>query len=369
MKPGLCAIALFAVLLGGAVPAAADDPGASAVPAPPALDDAVATTVPEGELPSDLPEPAPTGDEALLLAAHTDPAVLGPLSIGTPDAGLLVNPMPFPEGPYWTVRDPDESWATDETIGYIVAAIETVQARYPDSPRLVIGDLSNPSGGRLNRHKSHQAGRDADLGFYYQRGEVDGFRTARKKDLDLERTWALVRALVTDTDIDRIFVDRSIISVLYAHAVEQGEDRGWLDDIFGRTAEKGIIQHEKRHKDHLHVRFYNPRAQEHGRVVYPALVEMGVAPPPMIRHKVRPGETLGYLARRFGTSTSAIRSANGLRSSQLRAGRSYTIPIRRTPPDRGPVVVPPRRLPPDLQTLAAAPTLPESAGEAPAQEH
>jgi penicillin-insensitive murein endopeptidase len=217
----------------------------------------------------------------------------------------------------------------------------------------VIGDLSNPSGGRLNRHKSHQAGRDVDIGFYYRRGETGSFLAARQRDLDLPRTWALVRAFVTDTDVDRIFVDRSLISVLYAHAVAEGEDRGWLDDVFGRRGEKGIIQHERRHKDHFHVRFFNPRAQERARVVYPVLVETGVAPPPMVRHRVKRGETLGSLARRYGTSVSAIRAANGLRGTQLRAGRSYTIPIRRLPPDAGPVAIPSRRLPPEPVTTAS----------------
>jgi penicillin-insensitive murein endopeptidase len=300
-----------------------------------------------------LPPPARLDAEALLIAAQTDPAALGPLSIGTPDAGLLVNPVQFPDGPLWTVRDPNEAFATEETIAFIQAAIEAVEARHPGSPRVVIGDLSNPAGGRLNRHKSHQAGRDVDIGFYYRRGEAGSFLAARKKDLDLPRTWALVRAFVTETDVDRIFVDRSLLSVLYAHAVEEGEDRGWLNDIFGRTSEKGILQHERRHKDHFHVRFFNPRAQERGRIVYPVLVETGVAPPPMVKHRVRSGETLGSLARRYGTSASAIRAANGLRSSRLRAGRSYTIPIRKTLPDTGPVVVPPRRLPPDMLTRAA----------------
>ena len=101
-------------------------------------------------------------------------------------------------------------------------------------------------------------------------------------------------------------------------------------------------------------------AQEHGRIVYPVLVETGAAPPPMVKHRVRQGETLGSLARRYGTSVNAIRAANGLRSSRLRAGRSYTIPIRRTPPDSGPVVVPPRRLPPDMlaRTVVSAPAEP-----------
>ena len=95
------------------------------------------------------------------------------------------------------------------------------------------------------------------------------------------RTWALVRALVTETDIERIFVDRSLMRVLYDEAVAEGEDVGWLAAIFGRTSDKGIIQHERRHKDHLHARFYNRRAQEAGRLVYPTLVETGVAPPPV----------------------------------------------------------------------------------------
>ncbi|HSD67412.1 MAG TPA: penicillin-insensitive murein endopeptidase [Vicinamibacteria bacterium] len=299
--------------------------------------------------------------EALLVTAQRDPVALGPLSIGTPDAGLLLNPVPFPEGPFWTVRNPRESWGTDETIGYVVTAIEAVEARYPGSPRLVIGDVSDPTGGRLNRHRSHQAGRDVDLGFYYRRGDADTFVNARKNDLDLPRTWALVRALVTETDVDRIFVDRSLISALYAHAVAEGEDPGWLDDVFGRSGGKGIIQHERRHKNHLHVRFFNPRSQEEGRIVYPVLVETGVAPPPMVRHRVRRGETLGGLAQRYGTSISAIRAANGLRSSRLlRAGRSYTIPIRRVPPEASPVEVPPRRLPPPRVSTASAAASPEA---------
>jgi penicillin-insensitive murein endopeptidase len=295
----------------------------------------------------------PDGDATTLrVQAERDPRALGPLSIGTPDAGLLLNPMLFPAGPFWTLREPEEAWATDETVDFIVTAIEAVEARHPGSPRLVIGDLSHPRGGRIDRHRSHQVGRDADLGFYYRQGEAHTFRAARPSDLDAPRSWAFVRALVTETDVDRIFIDRSLIRVLYDQAVAEGEDRAWLADIFGRTSDKGIIQHERRHKDHLHVRFYNRRAQEHGRIVYPVLVESGVAPPPNVRHRVRSGETLSSIARRYGTSVTAIRNANGLKSTRVRAGRSYTIPVRKAPVDRGPVIVPSRRLPPQLSVRA-----------------
>ena len=217
----------------------------------------------------------------LLTLAQKDVAALGPLSIGTPDAGLLVNPLPMPEGPLWTIRNPLETWGTQETIDFVTAAITSVNERFPDTPRVVIGDMSRPDGGRLNRHKSHQVGRDVDVGFYYEAGEADDFQQVRRGQLDLPRTWALVRAILTDTDVDRIFVDRSLISVLYRYArEEEGEDIEWLDDVFGRGERKGIIQHERRHKDHLHVRFFNGVAQEKGRIVYPVLVESGRRRPP-----------------------------------------------------------------------------------------
>ena len=290
----------------------------------------------------------PTPDrDGLRLLIQLDPGVLGPLSIGSPNAGLLFNPRPMPEGPLWKIRNERETWGTTETIGYVIKAIEAVERQHPGSPPLVIGDISDPDGGRLNWHASHQVGRDVDIGFYH-RQEVENFRRGRKSNLDLPRTWALVRALVTETDVDRIFVDRAIQRYLFSHAVEIGEDRAWLDDIFGRkTAGKdAIIQHVRRHRDHLHVRFYNPRAQEWGRVAYPLLVKAGLAPGPTVTHRVRRGETLSHLSRRYGTSTRAIRRANGLRGSMIRAGRRYVIPVRKIPSEAEPIVVPARTLPP-----------------------
>jgi penicillin-insensitive murein endopeptidase len=259
---------------------------------------------------------------------------------------MLFNPRPMPEGELWKIRNPRETWGTTETIEFVIRAIERVEEQFPGSPRIVIGDISKPKGGRLNWHASHQVGRDVDIGFYHRR-EVETLVRARKSNLDIPRTWALFRALITETDVDRIFVDRYIQRYLFDHAVKIGEDRAWLDDIFGRkTAGKdAIIQHVRRHRDHLHVRFYNPRAQEWGRVAYPLLVKAGLAPGPTVTHRVRSGETLSHLSRRYGTSTRAIRRANGLRGSMIRAGRRYVIPIRKIPSESAPVLIPPRRLP------------------------
>jgi membrane-bound lytic murein transglycosylase D len=44
------------------------------------------------------------------------------------------------------------------------------------------------------------------------------------------------------------------------------------------------------------------------------------------RHTVRSGETLGTIAKKYGVSVSALRRANGLRSSNVRAGQRLRVP-------------------------------------------
>ena len=356
----MCAVACLA--LSGPV-AATDQPDVERPAAAPA-----ALPTPESGTTQRGPRPDRDG---LRLLIRLDPSALGPLSIGSPDAGLLFNPRPMPEGPLWSIRNPAETFGTTETIAFVAEAIEAVERQFPGSPRLVIGDISRPDGGRLNRHASHQVGRDVDLGFYFLTGEAGDFRRPGRGQLDAPRTWALVRAFVTGTDVHRIFLDRSIQKRLYAHALELGEDRGWLDDLFGRrgNARDAIIQHVRRHADHLHVRFFNRRAQEWGRVAYPLLVQAGLVPGPTLTHRARSGETLSHLSRRYGTSTAAIRSANGLRGSVIRAGHRYVIPVRRIPTELEPVVVPARRLPPGAAPTPAAAGDPQAdAGRDPADE-
>src|SRR5512147_1000213 len=92
--PGTCAAALLAFLCAAGLPAlAADRPDTPPPVMPP----------PEVEAPSAEPAPPasaglaaiPPETEELLLEAQRDPGALGPLSIGTPDSGLLLNPVPF----------------------------------------------------------------------------------------------------------------------------------------------------------------------------------------------------------------------------------------------------------------------------------
>jgi penicillin-insensitive murein endopeptidase len=161
----------------------------------------------------------------------------------------------------------------------------------------------------------------------------------------------LVRALLTETDVQLILIDASIQRLLHAHALSIGEDPEWLASVFRGTPGqlRPLIRHARGHATHLHVRFYNPIAEETARRAYRFLVEHGrLEPlPETVRHRVRRGETLGKLAKRYRTTVRAIMQANGLRSTLIRAGRVYQIPKPGglQMPSR-PVPIPARRLPP-----------------------
>jgi penicillin-insensitive murein endopeptidase len=298
------------------------------------------------------------GDEELASRIESDPASLGSVSIGSAGSAVLFNAVALPADPRWHIAPGAESWATTETIEAIQIAVDTVRELFADTPPMTIGDISGPTGGRLKRHESHQAGRDVDFGFFYRAGKGTWYTPGTAANLDLPRNWAFLRALVARTDVERVFLDTRIQKLLYKHALSIGEDKLWLDRVFqfSRGARDAIVEHLPKHRTHFHVRFYNPVAQELGRRAHPVLVQLNMIAPPVftVRHVVRSGQTLSHLASRYGVSTSAIMQANGLRTTRLRVGRAYRIPLRAAVPTSQPITVPPRLLPPQTPPAMAA---------------
>lgn len=290
-------------------------------------------------------------DEELARLWREDPKALGSISLGFAHAGRMINAEPFPEGEHWTVVSPPHAWALRETIDAIVTAITTVAEEHPGSPKLRVNHISGREGGYLRPHRSHQTGRDVDLAFYYLRDVPPGYRGKREHLIDPARNWALVKALVTLTDVQVILVDRRIQKVIYDHALSIGEDPEWVRSIFGIGGGK-LVQHARRHYDHFHVRLFAPRAQELGLRLQPLLPERPEAN--LYAHRIRPGDNLSTLARRYGTTVAAIQRANRMRGTFLSVGRTLMIPLRK-PCTRCPVppqvVVPPRNLPPTLQVV------------------
>jgi penicillin-insensitive murein endopeptidase len=213
---------------------------------------------------------------------------------------------------------------------------------------LYIGHISAKEGGYLKPHLSHQSGRDVDISFYYVDGSAAWYARAHQKNLDVPRTWAFVKALIEETDVEMILIDHSIQRLIREHALQSGEDAAWVEQLFrGRGAERPLILHAPGHATHLHIRFYSPIAQETARRAYPHLVKHKRMTPPtsVIQHKVKKGETLGMLARKYRTTVQAIQRANGLKSTKIQAKKVYRIPRSGAAPYpvKNPLVIPARR--------------------------
>lgn len=298
-------------------------------------------------------------DEELEKRWKEDPTSLGPLSIGFADAGRLVNSVRFPDGPLWVVADPARTYTTEEVVAYLKAAIETVNAVYPESEPLRVGHISRPDGGWLRPHISHQAGRDVDLSFY-----LTPFDPAKRKAdrFDVARNWALLRALLVTGDVQFVLLDKKLIKRLWDYALSIGEDKDWLESLF-HNGLQSMVFHARRHRDHFHVRYYSPRSQELGRRVQP-LMPKGKPEFNFTVHRIKSGDTLGKLAHKYDTTIKAIQKANGMTNTFLRAGRTLTIPLGTAcidcpvPPE---VVVPARKLPPSTPEILVPPATAEAA--------
>jgi murein endopeptidase len=289
-------------------------------------------------------------DARLGKAVAEDLASLGSISLGQPSAGLLLNGIQATECAHYKVVAPAGAYGTEETLRYLGAALARVHREFPGTEPLWLGHISGPRGGRLSPHISHQSGRDVDLSFFY-RSNAQWYRRGTAENLDLARNWAFVRALIIETDVEMILIDHSILNLLHRYASEQGEDPTWLESLFrGGGGQRAILRHAPGHATHFHIRFYNPIAQETGRRAYQHLVAHGLVPPVQdyVRYKAKKGDTLGKLAKRFGTTVQAIKQANRLKKSLIREKQVYLIPVKNSRPSAplARVTIPPRRLPP-----------------------
>jgi penicillin-insensitive murein endopeptidase len=285
-------------------------------------------------------------------AIARDMKKLGAMSLGNPSAGLLLNGVQATKNELFEPVSPGAAWGTDETLSYLERALRRVHEEIADTPALPLGDISVEKGGPISPHVSHQAGRDVDIAYFYKK-DARWYRRGNAQNLDIARNWAFVRALVTETDVELILIDHSIQALLREHALAIGEDPVWVDGIFrGGAGMRPIVRHARGHATHVHVRFYNPLAQETARRAYAGLVERGIVPPvqSFVQHRARRGDTLGKLSKKYGVSVDAIKRANRLKKSLIREKRTYLIPVknpRPAPPARR-LTFPPRRLPPEL---------------------
>lgn len=194
-------------------------------------------------------------------------------AVGRPQKGKLIHGEQLPPGPGYFRRRPNLAWGTNETITGLRQAIEAVRNKHRKVHKVAVGDISARHGGKLRRHKSHQSGRDVDLGLYFKGQRSKGpeaFISGLRHKLDLPANWTLLKALVShdrrSSLVSYIFLDYRLQQQLYQWAKKQGVAQKTLDWMFqyprGRRAMRGVIRHEPGHADHYHIRFKCPEGDE-----------------------------------------------------------------------------------------------------------
>lgn len=187
-------------------------------------------------------------------------------SVGEPWAGRLQFATQLEPGDGYVIRRPYRAFGTDTTIALIERAVAETREEFPDQHVLAIGDISAETGGRITQHRSHQAGRDVDIGLFYTEqppGYPESFIRADENNLDFAATFKLLeRFLATANDdggVQMIFLDFDVQGLLYHWALDNGISQRRLDRIFqyphGRGSSEGIVRHVPNHDNHMHVRF------------------------------------------------------------------------------------------------------------------
>lgn len=191
--------------------------------------------------------------------------VTSSISIGRPDRGRLLGATELRASPTVVLRSNDHHFGTDEFVGALLRATTEVGRRFPHTPPLFIGDISRRTGGRISPHRSHRAGRDADVGFFAtnladEPVELDqfvGFRitglSRERPDLkfDDRRTWAMVEVLLFDPIVrpQYIFIYHELRDRLLAFARAHSSP-----DAVARA--EMVLFADNVHRNHMHVRIY-----------------------------------------------------------------------------------------------------------------
>jgi penicillin-insensitive murein endopeptidase len=213
-----------------------------------------------------VPRPSSAGPPA-------ESASRASVSVGTAMGGFLEQGEVLPKkGLGFRIRKETLArkarFGTRELVALVEDAAHRVAKKKPGSA-VVVGDLSAPRGGELERHASHRSGRDVDFLFYLtdMKGrpvvnsefipvDANGFSTEPPMafKFDIPRNWALVEALLLSrrATVQWIFVADRLRDLLLAHAQEQGVSPKILEMARQVLRQPG----PQTHVDHFHVRIY-----------------------------------------------------------------------------------------------------------------
>lgn len=183
-------------------------------------------------------------------------------AVGSHNRGRLIDGELLRPGPGYRVKEKNEVWGTNETVTTLVNCVAEYHKKHPNSPDILIGDISLKRGGSFRPHLSHQTGLDVDLG-YIQPGvkeAVKRFVPASAKSIDIKRNWTFYRCLLRSKRVTMAFMN-TYLQKMFRRALKKGtiSIKGYTtDDLFqvnSKRPYRAIFRHAKGHHDHLHVRF------------------------------------------------------------------------------------------------------------------
>lgn len=197
------------------------------------------------------------------------------LSVGHPNQGHQIRAKKLSDTPYLVVKGGSVRYRYGHPALVLMLRRSAKQiSKDAGGIKLLVGDLSREEGGPLYGHRSHQSGRDADVGFFavntkgksVQLSEFVKFGSDGKATdgsgliFDDYRNWLLIQAWVTDTraGLSHIFVSHGLRARLLAFAAR--------DARFKRHVERATEllkqpEHGEPHDDHFHVRIACPPSQ------------------------------------------------------------------------------------------------------------
>ncbi|MBM4290614.1 MAG: LysM peptidoglycan-binding domain-containing protein, partial [Deltaproteobacteria bacterium] len=300
----------------------------------PALDSS-ATFVQAARLRSTRGRPKVSGHPCLFVGELRNDTCI---SFNWGSAGFIKNPVALKSGARYKTREHSSpslarNWAMPEMIEAITMAVDAVHAAYPDTKRLVIGDLSRREGGHFPPHVSHQSGRDADIGYYTKGpGQPDHLQRIGAAHLDVERTWVFLRSMLKNDQAQMIFMDYRLQKPLFYYMRDVVKLPPHLLRRYISYPRRGggVIRHLKGHADHLHIRFYAPYSIAAGEAYLRKHGTAALKPIP-VYHAIRRGDNLLKIAKRHRVTWRKIMQWNRLNrhtARRLRVGQRIMVGYR-----------------------------------------
>jgi penicillin-insensitive murein endopeptidase len=199
---------------------------------------------------------------------HSGPTLCsGTPSDGTLRDGHLLSPRPF-----LRIKRGSElrTWGHAVLLQLVDRGARAAALAVPGSEALV-GDLSAQGGGPLSGHVSHQAGRDADVGFFvsdsqgrpvaldaFEAFDADG-RSASNPDhhFDAYRNWLMLRSWLSDLRVvvTYVFISPELCELLLEYGRQSPEFARYV------PLAAQVLHPYPHHADHFHLRIACPSDQ------------------------------------------------------------------------------------------------------------